>query len=206
MDNTIGDLFKEKNQKILLDKLLLDIANNDNSLRLIVNNRVNLISLKFQKRINDFFKNNSVNYDVKTLENLVDEYKTKIIEIVNSYLDSRKNILNSIVQEGKDDISNEKSDDEKDKILEDFNKIFNEVIYIEMYNSFLSTFKFNDSEQQEELVDKFLKKYDFDLSNSMVECIFERNQVLKNIIAETKNKVGVLNEMTSNKYLEKKNN
>ena len=202
MDNTIGELFKEKNNKILLEKLLLDISNNDNSLRLIVVNRINLISMKFQKRVNDFLKENSIEYDLESLEKIINEYKGKILEVVNSYLDNRKTNLeqnvNGEVEEDDEEI------DEKGKLLDDFSKLFNELIYIEMLNSFCSQYQMSDEEKKEEFISKYLKKYDFDLSNSLVDSILDRNQILKNVMTETIKKVETLNNMTSNKYLEKK--
>ena len=45
MDNTIIEMFKEKNDKILIEKLLLDLANNNDSLRLTLNNKVDLVVL-----------------------------------------------------------------------------------------------------------------------------------------------------------------
>ena len=37
MDNTIKSMFEEKNMKILINKLILDIDNNSNSLELTIN-------------------------------------------------------------------------------------------------------------------------------------------------------------------------
>ncbi len=201
MDKTIGQLFKEKNDKILLEKLLFDISNNDNSLRLIVVNRINLISMKFQKRVNDFLKDNSIEYDLESLEKIITEYKEKILGIVNNYLDKRKSDLEQGIN---DESKDEEEVDEKSKLLDDFSKLFNEVIYIEMLDSFCSKYQLRDEEKKEEFINKYLKKYDFDLSDTLVDSILDRNQTLKNIMAETIKKVDVLNDMTSNKYLEKK--
>ena len=63
MDNTVRQLFEEKNKKILLDKLLLDIENNSHSLSLTVNNKILLSSQKLIKKINDVFMEYHVKYD-----------------------------------------------------------------------------------------------------------------------------------------------
>ena len=204
MDNDIGALFKEKNDKILYEKLLLDISNNDNSLRLIVVNKINLISLKFQKRINDFFKLNSIDYDLDSIEKNISEYKEKILDLVNKYLDERKSKLEQSLSITSGDKSEENNEPNKKEIFTDFAKLFNEVIYIEMANSIFSTYKFSDEELKDIFIIKYLKKFDFDLSNSLVECIVERNQVLKNMISDTSKKVQSLNDMTSKKYMVQK--
>lgn len=204
MNNNIGELFKEKNQKILFEKLLLDISNNDNSLRLIVVNRVALLSMKFQKKINEFFKNNSIEYDVESLEKIITEYKNKIIKTINEYLDKRKTNLESNINRNDEIEESDQSENEKTIILDEFGKLFNEIIYIDMVNSFSQKYKFNSQELKEEFITKYLKKFDFELSDSLVECVLERNQILKNIMKDTVEKVDKLNDITSKKFLEKK--
>ena len=91
MDNTIIEMFKEKNDKILIEKLLLDLANNNDSLRLTLNNKVDLVVLvKFLKKINNVLKNTEIDYDVKTLNDIVEYTKKTIKEQIEKFLEDRK--------------------------------------------------------------------------------------------------------------------
>ena len=50
MDNTIKSMFEEKNMKILINKLILDIDNNSNSLELTIKLKIPHLKYKLIKK------------------------------------------------------------------------------------------------------------------------------------------------------------
>ena len=51
MDNTIKSMFEEKNMKILINKLILDIDNNSNSLELTIKLKIPHLKYKLIKKL-----------------------------------------------------------------------------------------------------------------------------------------------------------
>lgn len=201
-DHTILEMFKEKNDKILVDKLLLDIDNNDDSLRLTINNKIDLITSKLQKRLNDFLKLNNIDYDIKSLSEFIGDNKEKIRFLVMETLDLRKQNFENNVKAGAVAL---KSIDEPDKqqISEEFNLKINQIIYVDMLDIIYKMYTFTNETQKEDLIEKCLKKYDFELSLAITDSIVERNKSLVNVMNETNQKVQELNDKTSNKYFKK---
>ena len=187
MDNSIEELFKQKNGQILVDKLLLDIANNDDSLRLTINNKILLITDKLQKKINDFLKNNGIKYDLKSLSELLLEHKEKTKQYILQELDARKQKYEENVRNS-DTLKIEKFDEDVSTIHDRMNPRLNEFIYIDLFQELLQTYELKSPEQQEELT-KCLKTYDSKLSLAIETSILERNNSLRNIISETISKV-----------------
>lgn len=204
MDENIAKLFKEKNDKILVDKLLLDIDNNDDSLRLTLNNKIRLATLKLQKRLNDLFKSNNVEYDMKSLSQIIEE----LIEIVKKYVfsqvDLRKTTFISMVNSNPIDLYESASLENKNDIHIRYNSGINNIIYVELLDKLLSEYKLNDLSLKDDLVERCLKKYDFELSSSIEDSIIDRNTSLKNVSGETINKVAELNNKTATVQTEKK--
>ncbi len=198
MDENIALLFKEKNNKILIDKLLLDIDNNDDSLRLTVSNKIKLVTLKLQRRINDLFKSDDVEYDMKSLSELIEELIEQVKEYVFSQIDSRKEKFKSIVNSNPLELCEGADIENKNDIHNTYNPEINNLIYVNLLNKLVSEYKLTDSNLKDELIEKCLKKYDFELSSSIEDSILDRNRSLKNVAQETISKVSELNNKTTN--------
>lgn len=198
MDENIAMLFKEKNNKILIDKLLLDIDNNDDSLRLTVSNKIKLVTLKLQRRINDLFKSGDVEYDMKSLSELIDELIEQVKEYVFSQIDSRKEKFKSIVNSNPLELCEGADIENKNDIHNTYNPEINNLIYVNLLNKLVSEYKLTDSNLKDELIEKCLKKYDFELSSSIEDSILDRNRSLKNVAQETISKVSELNNKITN--------
>ena len=197
MDDNIALLFKEKNDKILIDKLLLDIDNNDDSLRLTLNNKIKLVTLKLQKRVNDQFKLHDIEYDMKSLSQLIEELVDEVTKYVFSQVDLRKQKLVSIVNSNPFELSENVNLENKNDIHTKYNPGINNLIYVELLKKIISEYKLTDSELKDELIEKCLKKYDFELSSSIEDSIIDRNNSLKNVADETIHKVAELNSKTA---------
>lgn len=187
MDNTVRQLFEEKNKKILLDKLLLDIENNSHSLSLTVNNKILLSSQKLIKKINDVFMEYHIKYDLKGLTELIKQEELEIKELTLKLLDKRRKELAEKVKT-KDDITLEDIAIIIDESLKNFRKSFdvdmNKAIYIDMFNRIVEKYKLTEEEAKEK-INFCLSSYDHILSDSILDSINDRNSTLKNITKAT---------------------
>lgn len=212
MDNTIIEMFKEKNDKILIEKLLLDLANNNDSLRLTLNNKVDLVVLvKFLKKINNVLKNTEIDYDVKTLNDIVEYTKKTIKEQIEKILEDRKQKIEYEINNNFNGVENlsliiEKSEEELKIQIEFF---INKLIYEQTQNNIFDSYKFKTEEQKNEVIST-LKRFDSELTLNILTSLTERNCSLKNIMKETEEKVIELNEkateITCGKTIKKENN
>ena len=70
MDNTIKSMFEEKNMKILINKLILDIDNNSNSLELTIKLKIPHLKYKLIKKLSKLYNEEGVDYTVSELTEL----------------------------------------------------------------------------------------------------------------------------------------
>lgn len=202
MDNTISEMFKEKNEKILLDKLLLDISNNDDSLRLTISNKIKLVSLKLQRRLNDFLKSSSVEYDMKSLTEIVEDLRKEVEEFISSELNKRKELFEARIENDPYELKDNVDLETKNDIDERLNATINSLVYVNFLEKLTTQYKLTE-EQKEQVVDRCLKKYDFELSSAVGDSILDRNRSLKNTMTETIEKVNELDIKTGAKVLSK---
>ena len=202
MDNIISEMFKEKNGKILLDKLLLDVSNNDDSLRLTVSNKIKLVSLKLQKRLNDCLKSSSIEYDMKSLTEVVDALKKEVEEYIFSEIDKRKKLFEARIENDPYELKDNVDLETKTDINERLNANINNLVYVNFLEILTNQYKLTE-EQKEQIVDRCLKKYDFELSTAVEDSILDRNRSLKNTMAGTIDKVNELDIKTGAKVLSK---
>ena len=73
MNNAIADIFKEKNEKIYIEKLLLDIDNNLDSLKLTISNYLFLYTSKMIRKISAFFNEAEIEYKMQDLSKIINE-------------------------------------------------------------------------------------------------------------------------------------
>lgn len=90
MTDDLKKMFDEQNAKILKNKLMLDIDNNTDSLKLTLSNVIMLEMNKLIKGIIKFCNDNNIEYNEKELEKIIDYEKEKLKEIVDEGLDFRK--------------------------------------------------------------------------------------------------------------------
>ena len=99
MDNTIKSMFEEKNMKILINKLILDIDNNSNSLELTIKLKIPHLKYKLIKKLSKLYNEEGVDYTVSELTELLDERETYIKDAIFPLLDERRDSLSSGVKE-----------------------------------------------------------------------------------------------------------
>ncbi|MGN1000768.1 MAG: hypothetical protein ACI4OG_02400 [Bacilli bacterium] len=210
MDSTVLHLFEEKNKKNLLDKLLLDIANNSHSLQLTVNNKISLSTKKLIKKINDVFMEYAVEYNLKDLTELIEQEEEKIRELILNLLDKRKEEMDEKVKI-KDEVTPEDIVIIIDESIKNFRQTFdvdmNNAIYINMFNRIIEKYKLTKEEAKEK-INFCLSRYDHILSDSILDSINDRNSTLKNITKSTYEDYIDINNKTAN-YLsenQKENN
>lgn len=206
MDKTIEELFKEKNNQILKDKLLLDIDNNDDSLRLTSKNKVMLITSNIVRKINSLLRDNEIEYDVKTLKEMFEQYSDNIVRYVYELLSVRRNNISNSISEG-----NKTSLDDLEKTINECTSEFktkfepglDQIIHSSLREDILGKYTFKEEEQKDNLV-LILERYDSELYQSIDTCLLERNISLLNMFKETSNKVLELDIKTTGKIIEKK--
>ena len=198
MDNTIIEMFKEKNDQILVEKLLIDVDNNDDSLKLTIKNKIELVvSGKFLKKLNTILKNSGIDYDVKTLDETVKNLKKSIKQKIDELLDNRKNnICAEIRKDSRESDNLFRTIDEQTEVLKsELEILINQLIYSELQNEIFSLYTFK-SEEQKEKISEALEKFDSVLTLNVLESLSHRNGSLKNMMRETYAKVTELNEKT----------
>lgn len=167
MDNTIIEMFKEKNDKILIEKLLLDLNNNNDSLRLTTNNKIELVlCIKFLKKINKVLKNNEMEYDIKTLNDTIEDIKNIIREKIETFLNMRKEKIKYEISNNftnVDDLST--FIDQNEAMLKDeIETYINVVVYEQLENKLFDLYKFKTEDLKEEISSN-LKRLDSELTD-----------------------------------------
>lgn len=206
MDNTISAIFKEKNEKILFDKLLLDIDNNFDSLLLTINNKIALSTPKLIKKVNDVLFNYQVDYDLKSLTELLNQEVEKINKMVVGLLDLKKAKLKEAIQKASSFTTSEFDtdiDESTKKFREEFDVSMNKVIYLDLSEAISKNY--NLEEEAINDLNTYLNNYDMSVSDAIIDSIEYRDNTLKNITKETYNKYIELNNKTANLNVKKSN-
>lgn len=206
MDNTISAIFKEKNEKILFDKLLLDIDNNFDSLLLTINNKIALSTPKLIKKVNDVLFNYQVDYDLKSLTELLNQEVEKINKMVVGLLDLKKAKLKEAIQKASSFTTSEFDtdiDESTKKFREEFDVSMNKVIYLDLSGAISKNY--NLEEEAINDLNTYLNNYDMSVSDAIIDSIEYRDNTLKNITKETYNKYIELNNKTANLNIKKSN-
>lgn len=100
MNETLDKLFFEKNKEILKNKLILDINNNTDSLKLTLSNVIMLEMNKLYKNLIKLFEENNISYSEEELKKIIENEKVKLNDIVLKELSNRQEMVESYVKEG----------------------------------------------------------------------------------------------------------
>lgn len=100
MNDTLDKLFYEKNKEILKNKLILDINNNTDSLRLTLSNVIMLEMNKLYKHLVKLFEENGIKYSDEELKQIIEDEKTKLNDIVLKELSHRQELFENHIREG----------------------------------------------------------------------------------------------------------
>lgn len=206
MDNTISAIFKEKNEKILFDKLLLDIDNNFDSLLLTINNKIALSTPKLIKKVNDILFNYQIDYDLKSLTELLNQEVEKINKMVVDLLELKKTKLKEAIQKDSSFTTSEFDtviDESTKEFREEFDVSMNKVIYLDLSGAISKNY--NLEEEAINDLNTYLNNYDMSVSDAIIDSIEYRDNTLKNITKETYNKYIELNNKTANLNIKKSN-
>lgn len=98
MNETLDQLFFEKNKEILKNKLVLDVSNNTDSLKLTLSNVVMLEMNKLHKSLIKLFEENDIDYSEESLKGLIEEEKNKLNNIILERLSHRQTSIESHVK------------------------------------------------------------------------------------------------------------
>lgn len=196
MDNTIKSMFEEKNMKILINKLILDIDNNSNSLELTIKLKIPHLKYKLIKKLSKLYNEEGVDYTVSELTELLDERETYIKDAIFPLLDERRDSLSSGVKESTvvdpsvvSGLINEASASFKEK----FNVSMNKEIYIELYKVLSEKYQLKDEDSKEKF-GSILSAYDSDVENIIIGEVTERDKTLLNQTEDTFSQYHKLNE------------
>ena len=195
MDNTIKSMFEEKNMKILINKLILDIDNNSNSLELTIKLKIPHLKYKLIKKLSKLYNEEGVDYTVSELTELLDEREAYIKDAIFPLLDERRDSLSSGVKSTVVDHSvvsgliNEASASFKEK----FNVSMNKEIYIELYKVLSEKYQLKNEDSKEKF-DSILSAYDSDVENIIIGEVTERDKTLLNQTEDTFSQYHKLNE------------
>ena len=198
-DESLQQKFRDKNRAILIENILRQIDENDNSLRLTLSNKISLISNEILRKINFSLKDSTAEYDFKAISDVFLNNEALLRKYIFEYVDKRR-----------DEITNKSVVDEEFfeetflAVIETFqldnkhpfeNRI-NEVIYSTMQNELFSKIRFSD-EDQKQMVISYLNRFDFKLTTAVEDSVDDRNNSLKNLVLETHEKINDLNKQTA---------
>ena len=188
-------MFEEKNMKILINKLILDIDNNSNSLELTIKLKIPHLKYKLIKKLSKLYNEEGVDYTVSELTELLDERETYIKDAIFPLLYERRDSLSSGVKSTVVDHSvvsgliNEASASFKEK----FNVSMNKEIYIELYKVLSEKYQLKNEDSKEKF-DSILSAYDSDVENIIIGEVTERDKTLLNQTEDTFSQYHKLNE------------
>lgn len=183
MNDTIKDMFQEKNSKILRDKLLLDINNNIDSLKITIDNHMMLLLEKYLKKISTLFNELDIEYTISELDDLLkknkEDIRKKVFELLEEKIEYVKN--SETETESKDDLTlfQEKIDASTETFKVKFKSTLNEEIYINLKESILLKSKIS-SEDDLVSLSQLLNDYDNRMYSDTIDFIYYRDISLKN--------------------------
>lgn len=198
MNDSIEKMFEQKNISILINKLNLDIDNNNNSVELTLKLRIPLLKNKLIRKISRFFNEQNIEYTISDIDEIVSKRESIVLNIIMELVNERKALLSNAVNDNSY-ITQEQISDLIDKITIEFreklNIEMNNEIFIEL-NNILSKKYLLKNEEIKEKQFQILASYDNEIENSIINIVEERNRILINQINDTYGQYRSLNEKT----------
>lgn len=211
IDIDINEMFSEKNQEIFLNKLKMDLQNNEDSFKLATKHIVMVEFAKLVSSLKRLYDKYSVVYNEQQLKELLNKTKKELMQEVNLVIEDKTSRNIKFIDESTQKKMNKgflkeyywHIDETEKNFEENINLAVKEFSEIGFYTSLISFIPCKNVEMQNELI----KSINVDFSHTVVlRSIDEskhRNMTLKNITEESFKKYLDLKE--NNSLLNKKN-
>ena len=196
MDENLGKMFRNKNKKIFLNSLSLDIERNSDALKSTTDNCVALEINKLFIFFKSYFKEQDISYKKEELLGILFREKVELNKIINNRIEEKKNnIINGFIKDSneKENILSNFLDELSDVINEETNKM-NEDLDLSIKSRICLEFS-----------QYIIKKYDLkneeqiDRINSRINSLF-KDTVIKRVKEETKFRDDSLRNQTKESY------
>lgn len=198
MDNTIKSMFEEKNMKILINKLILDIDNNSNSLELTIKLKIPHLKYKLIKKLSKLYNEENIDYTITELTELLDERENIIKDTISPLLNERRENLSSGVTDASivdSSLISKLINDSSNNFKEKFNVAMNKEIYIELYKVLSEKYQLKNEDSIEKFT-SILSTYDSDVENIIIGEVIERDKTLMNQAEDTFSQYDKLNKFS----------
>lgn len=198
MDNTIKSMFEEKNMKILINKLILDIDNNSNSLELTIKLKIPHLKYKLIKKLSKLYNEENIDYTITELTELLDERENIIKDTISPLLNERRENLSSGVTDASivdSSLISKLINDSSNNFKEKFNVAMNKEIYIELYKVLSEKYQLKNEYSIEKFT-SILSTYDSDVENIIIGEVIERDKTLMNQAEDTFSQYDKLNKFS----------
>ena len=198
MDNTIKSMFEEKNMKILINKLILDIDNNSNSLELTIKLKIPHLKYKLIKKLSKLYNEENIDYTITELTELLDERENIIKDTISPLLNERRENLSSGVTDASivdSSLISKLINDSSNNFKEKFNVAMNKEIYIELYKVLSEKYQLKNEDSIEKFT-SILSTYDSDVENIIIGEVVERDKTLMNQAEDTFSQYDKLNKFS----------
>lgn len=192
--NKNDDIIKQlevKNREIYINKLNIDLDNNNEVLLISLDNIVNLFN---EEVMNKLIELSNKNINKKELKTNVDAFYQKTANVIHNMLSNRYNVLKESINnidsiDYKEDINKE-----KDLVIKSIKNEYNSLVN-ELINEINK--KYQDSNNR---INDYLKILNYNrFINKIKELLNNMSTILYNSYIESNNKFKNLNEKTLNK-------
>lgn len=189
-DNDVLKQLEEKNREIYLNKLYIDLDNNNEILHIITDNVINLFKEEVINKILEINPNSEKNEIKKCVNDFYKKIKQEIVQMLNNRYNNLKREISNI-----DEIDYQICiNNERKIIIDEIKKMYGNLV-IELINEIEHLL--NNSNDR---INNYLQVLNYDkFVNKIKELINNMNVILYNSYIESNNKFQDLNAKTLNK-------
>ena len=142
MKGDLKKIFDEQNAKILKNKIMLDIDNNTDSLKLTIFNIIMLEMNKLVRNISKFCDDNAIIYDDRELEGLIVFEKEELKSYMSKELEFRQQSLKNSIEENNEN----RLTDLNDQSISSMKNVVSKEMAIQFLPKFIAITKIEDEE------------------------------------------------------------
>jgi len=204
MDIDINEMFSEKNQSIFLNKLELDLTNNNDTLLLATKHIVMMEFAKVLSSLKKMYEKYSVDYNEDELKKLLSHTKTSLLGDINTVIEAKLNANKEYIEQNKGCENKRTYLKQYHQHIDDNDSVFNENILlsvqtnseIKLYGSLIKLYPCVSEEMQQELLQMINIDFSKKISTRVIQESKLRSMTLKNMLEETYQKYLDLSKKT----------
>ncbi|MBQ7137220.1 MAG: hypothetical protein IJO43_04520 [Bacilli bacterium] len=193
MDIDINEMFSEKNQTIFLNKLQMDLSNNNDALTLATKHIVMMEFAKVLSSLKKMYEKYSVDYDEEELKQLLSKTKNALLDDINAVIDDKFKNNDDYVEQSKGKEIRKTYLKQYHQHIDDNDNTFNENVLlavqtnseVNLYEDLVRLYPCASEEMQQELLQMINVDFSKRISTRVIQESKLRSMTLKNISEET---------------------